>query len=142
MLPLAAQGHAQLKQNLNRRKGNHDRLVRSYEKLRQDMQEVFIRGEAPVDVEIPGPLPRERLWDLDTDDDIWVDIARDAHVQGDDAPKWLCDQPTREGIRAMLELQRCEEEIERLNHERGTMFAWFRGQKEQLQCASCIAQGK
>ena len=41
----------------------------------------------------------------------------------------------------MLDLQRSEEELERLNYECGVMFTWLRGQGEQLQLASHIAQG-
>jgi len=41
----------------------------------------------------------------------------------------------------MLDLQRSEEELERLDHERGVMDTWLRGQGEQLQLASRIAKG-
>jgi hypothetical protein len=73
---------------------------------------------------------------------VWMDIAQDAHFQNKDLPKWLCDIPTKQGIRAMLEIQRCDEELERLDHERGVMYSWLQGQGEQLHLASCIAQGE
>ena len=41
----------------------------------------------------------------------------------------------------MLDLQRSDEELERLNHERGVMYTWLQGQGEQLQLASHMAQG-
>ena len=138
--PLANHDHAQLKQTLNRRKGGHERLVKSYEKLRQEMQDLITHGDAPTGAVIPSQLPIERLWDLDVDDDLWTDLARDGQYQ-DDAPRWLYDQPTKQGIRAMLDLQRSEEELERLNHERGVMSTWLRGQGERLRLASHIAQG-
>ena len=137
---LANHDHAQLKQNLNRRKGGHERLVKSYEKLRQEMQEHIANGDAPTGAIVPNQLSSERLWDLDVDDDLWTDLARDGQYE-DDAPKWLYDQPTKQGIRAMLDLRRSEEELERLNHERSVMYTWLRGQGEQLQLASHIAQG-
>jgi len=137
---LANHDHAQLKQGLNRRKGGHERLVKSYEKLRQEMQGLIARGDAPTGATVPNQLSSERLWDLDVDDDLWTDLARDGQHQ-DDAPKWLYDGPTKQGIRAMLDLQRSEEEIERLEHERGVMYAWLRGQEEQLKLASHSAQG-
>ncbi len=41
----------------------------------------------------------------------------------------------------MLDLQRSDEEIERLNHECSVMDEWLQGQGEQLQLACLIAQG-
>ena len=132
--------HAQIKQCLNRRKGGHERLVKSYEKLRQEMQDLIAHGSAPTGATVPNQLPSERLWDLDVDDDLWADLARDGQYQ-DDAPRWLFDEPTKKGIRAMLDLQRSEEEIEQLDHERCVMYAWLQRQGEQLQLASQNAQG-
>ena len=137
---LANHDHAQLKQSFNRRRGGHERLVKSYEKLRQEMQDLITHGEAPIGAVVPTQLANERLWDLDVDDDLWTDLARDGQHQ-DDAPGWLYDPPTRQGIRAMLDLQRSVEELKRLSHERGVMFTWLQGQGEQLQLASHIAQG-
>jgi len=137
---LANHDHAQLKQGLNRRKGGYERLVKSYEKLRQEMQGLIACGDAPIGATVPNQLSSERLWDLDVDDDVWTDLAQDGQHQ-DDAPGWLFDVPTKQGIRAMLDLQRSDEEIERLEHERGVMFAWLREQGEQLQLARHIAQG-
>jgi len=137
---LANRDHAQLKQSLNRRKGGHERLVKSYEKLRQEMQDLIAHGDAPTGATIPNQLSIERLWDLDVDDDLWMDLARDGQYQ-DDAPRWLYDEPTKRGIRAMLDLQRCDEELERLDHEHSVMHTWLRGQREQLQLASHTAQG-
>ena len=132
--------HSQLKQGLNRRKGGHERLVKSYDKLRLEMQSLIDRGDAPTGATVPNQLSSERLWHLDVDHDLWMDLARDQQNE-DDAPGWLYDEPTKQGIRAMLDLQRCEEEFERLSHERGVMSAWLRGQGEQLQLASQTAQG-
>jgi hypothetical protein len=137
---LANHDHAQLKQSLNRRKGGHERLVKSYEKLRQDMQDLIAHGDAPTGAIVPSQLASERLWDLDVDDDLWTDLARDGQYQ-DDAPKWLYDEPTKQGIRAMLDLQRSVEELEWLNHERGVMYTWLQGQGKQLRLASQIARG-
>ena len=104
------------------------------------MQDLLARGEAPTGATVPNQLSSKRLWDLDIDDDLWTDLARDGQFQ-DDAPRWLFDGPTKQGIQSMLDLQRSEEEIERLNHERGVMFAWLQRQRKQLQLASHIAQG-
>jgi hypothetical protein len=146
---LANRDHAQLKQSLNRRKGGHERLIKSYEKLRQEMQGLIAHGDAPLGAVVPNQLASEKLWDLDVDDDLWMDLARDGQYQ-DDAPSWLYHQPTQQGIRAMLDLQRAEEELdlqraeeelEWLEHERSVMYSWLLGQGEQLQLARHMAQG-
>ena len=137
---LADHDYAQLKQSLNRHRGSQERLVKSYEKLRQEMQDLIAHGDAPTGATVPNQLPSERLWHLDVDDDLWMDLARDGQYQHD-PPRWLHDEPTKKGIRAMLDFRRAEEELERLDHERGVMFAWLQGQGEQLRLASHIAQG-
>lgn len=136
---LANHDHGQLKQGLNRRKGGHERLVKTYEKLRQEMQDLVAHGQAPIGAVIPSQFPSEKLWELDIDDDVWMDLAQDGHYQ--DGALWLYDRATQQGIRAMLDLQRSEEELERLYHERDVMYTWLQGQREQLQLASKIAQG-
>ena len=137
---LANHDHTQLKHGLNRRKGGHERLVKSHEKLRQEMQDLIACGNAPTGATVPNQLSSERLWDLDVDDDLWTDLARDGQYQ-DDPPKWLFDELMKQGIRAMLNLQHSKEELEQLDHERSVMSAWLQRQGEQLQRASHIAQG-
>jgi hypothetical protein len=131
-----------VKQALNRRKGSHTRLLKSYEKLRHEMQNMVSQGTAPLNIKIPASMANAKLWDLDVDDDVWMDIAQDACFQNKGLPKWLGDIPTRRGIRAMLEVQRCDEELERLDHERARMCSWLQAQEKQLHLASCIAQGE
>jgi hypothetical protein len=106
------------------------------------MQDVLAQGLAPPGVKIPASIPGEGLWDLNVDSDLWMEIIQDSEYQNKDAPKWLCDEPTKQGIRAMLQLQRCEEELERLNYERATMYSWLSAQQEQHQLACLIAQCK
>lgn len=106
------------------------------------MQDMASQGADLINVKIPASLSNAKLWDLDVDDDMWVDIAQDACFHSKDLPKWLFDKPTRQGIQAMLEVQRCDEELERLDHERSVMHSWLQTQDKQLQLASCIAQGQ
>ena len=134
--------HSQVKQALNRRKSSHTRLVKNYEKLRQEMQEAISQGTAPIDIKVPASMANANLWDLDVDDDLWMDIARDDRYENENLPKWLYDMPTKKGIRAMLEIQRCDEELDQLDHERGVLYSWLQVQAEQLRLASCIAQGE
>jgi hypothetical protein len=137
---LANHDHTQLKQNLNRCKGGHERLIKSYEKLRQEMQDLIAHGDVPLGAVVPSQLASNKLWDLDIDDDLWMDLTRDGQYQ-DDAPSWLYHQPMQQGIHTMLDLQRTEEEIERLEHECNVMFTWLLGLGKQLRLTSHMAQG-
>jgi hypothetical protein len=76
------------------------------------MQDLIMQGASPTGARIPAPIASERLWSLDVNDDLWMEITWDTQFQDGDAPKWLYNQPTRQGIHAMLELQQCEEALE------------------------------
>lgn len=67
-------------------------------------------------------IKREGLFAMDVDDAIWEDIEVDDDVV---APAWLCDEDTRRGIRYLHQLERCEEEEERLTYERCAIQEWF-----------------
>lgn len=79
---------------------------------------------APVKIEMEG------LFDLDVDDDIWLDIGLgydddDDEGDGSAPPLWLSNDDVRAGIRAMLDRDRCLEERKRLLDERSVMQEWF-----------------
>ena len=52
----------------------------------------------------------DKLFSLDVDDDIWQDIGLTETDDSTDPPLWLSDENVRMGIRAMLEMDRCQEE--------------------------------
>jgi hypothetical protein len=104
------------------------------------MQDLIAHGNAPPGAVVPSQLASNKLWDLDIDDDLWMDLTRDGQYQ-DDAPSWLYHQPTQQGICTMLDLQCTEEEIKRLEHERNVMFTWLLGLGKQLRLASHMEQG-
>jgi hypothetical protein len=63
------------------------------------------------------------MFQLDVDSDIWQDIGlEDCNP---DPPLWLADEHVREGIRMMLEVDRCNEEEKRLLRERSALQEWF-----------------
>jgi hypothetical protein len=51
---------------------------------------------------------------------------------GNEPPLWLSDEPVRTGIKAMLELDRCNEEDARLRRERRALQVWFAEEWEVL----------
>ncbi|KAJ7207315.1 hypothetical protein B0H12DRAFT_991225, partial [Mycena haematopus] len=84
-------------------------------------------GKAPPKAIAPMPVPREGLWQLDVDDDIFQDVGLDDRDDqyDDEPPLWLCDEKVRAGIKAMLDLDRSEEEDARLRREGMALRVWF-----------------
>lgn len=71
---------------------------------------------------LPQPLPTELAALRDEPDllaDVWI-----LPVPGD-APRWLEDSTVRQGIRAMLTLDRCREERRRLGNEADNLCRWY-----------------
>ena len=60
---------------------------------------------------------------MGVDDAIWEEIP----MENEDVepPQWLCDEDVREGIRAILQWDRCAEEERRLKVERGRIQEWL-----------------
>ena len=52
-------------------------------------------------------------------EDIWV------HSINESPPMWLTDASVRKGIRGMLKVDRCEEDLKRLGIEADGMCVWF-----------------
>ena len=56
-------------------------------------------------------------------EDVWITPSNESQL-----PRWLEDLDVRNGIRALLKLDRCEEERQRLEMESKNMCHWY-GQK-------------
>ena len=87
------------------------------------MAELIRRHKAPRSAVVPKKIDRTTLFDLDVDEEIWQDVGL-----GDDdvePPLWLCNEDVRKGIRAMLELECCDEEMVRLRMQRRALQEWF-----------------
>ncbi|KAI5988921.1 hypothetical protein EDC04DRAFT_2614423 [Pisolithus marmoratus] len=87
------------------------------------MAALIHQGKAPQGSIAPVLVPRDALFKLYVDDDIWQDAGL-----GDDTVRlplaWLADENVQSGIRSLLELRHCEEE-RHLLHERRTLMVWF-----------------
>lgn len=62
---------------------------------------------------------------MDVDDAIWQDVGLLDDDEGVEPPLWLSDDSVRSGIRAILELDRADEEDIILGKERRSLRAWF-----------------
>ncbi|KAI6037646.1 hypothetical protein EDC04DRAFT_2868602 [Pisolithus marmoratus] len=116
--------------SVKRREPGIVKLASSYNNLCLQMVGLIHKGKAPQGSIAPLLIPRDSLFKLDVDDDIWQDVGL-----GDDAdgvlPAWLADDKVRSGIRSLLELRRCEEEERRLLKEKQALVLWF---SEQWAC--------
>ncbi|KAE9384417.1 hypothetical protein BT96DRAFT_960902 [Gymnopus androsaceus JB14] len=110
------------KQRSEQRINEHtqDSLTRKYNRLCDDMDTIIRQNKAPRNAIAPVKIEMEGLFDLDVDDDIWLDIGLGA------PPLWLSNDDVRAGIRAMLDRDRCLEERKRLLDERSAMQEWFK----------------
>ncbi|KAJ7580115.1 hypothetical protein C8J56DRAFT_795492 [Mycena floridula] len=73
-------------------------------------------------VPIPQPLPTD-LQNLRDSIDLLQDVCIDPSAGP--IPAWLADEKTRKGIQAMLKLDRCHEERQRLGRESMNLCHWF-----------------
>ncbi|EIN07536.1 hypothetical protein PUNSTDRAFT_33090, partial [Punctularia strigosozonata HHB-11173 SS5] len=117
--------HAKLA--VHRREPGIQSQARKYNKLCEEMAELIRKKQAPTRAVPPTPINMEALWSLDVDDSIWQDTGLiDQEWEGVTPPKWLADEKVKEGIRHMLEADRCKEEAARISRERETMQCWLR----------------
>jgi hypothetical protein len=116
--------HSHTEASVKRRDPNIQQLARNYNKLCDDMVRLIRERKAPRGAIAPPKIASKGLFALDVDDDIWQDIGLD-NEPDPNPPLWLCDESVREGIKALLEHDRCLEEEVRLRHECCAMREWF-----------------
>jgi hypothetical protein len=84
------------------------------------------KKKAPRGAISPLAIEMDSLFKLDVDDDIWQDIGlTDDLDDSSEIPDWLGNDKVREGIKVVLEYDRCLEEMQRIRHERVSMQEWF-----------------
>jgi hypothetical protein len=107
-------------------------LVKAFNDLCSQLSTLVDSGDAPHGAKIPDQIQRDGLFQLDVDNDIWQDIPLD---DGEGMPRWLGDEQVREGIKWMLQLDRCNEEECRLSRERVAMQDWMTEEWGRIQIA-------
>jgi hypothetical protein len=83
---------------------------------------------------MPHIIPRDGIFLLDVDDEIWQDVGLDDDTMV--PPAWLSDDAVRNGIRFQLEVDRCMEEEARLMRERAVIQEWMLAEWEAIRGAS------
>jgi hypothetical protein len=89
------------------------------------MESLIRSRKAPVGSIAPLKIEMAGLFALDVNDDIWQDTGLDDEDPTSEPPLWLSNMDVRDGIRRLLELDRCREEESRIKKERRTMQEWF-----------------
>ncbi|KAK7448049.1 hypothetical protein VKT23_013806 [Stygiomarasmius scandens] len=111
---------------VKRRDPGIQELVRKYNKLVNELRDLHALKKCPRKAVVPNLIDFKNLFSLDIDDAFWQDLGL-----GDDdndetgPPPWMSDDDVRKGIRAMLEIDRCNEEDDRLAIEMQSMKQWF-----------------
>jgi len=102
-------------------------LARKYNTLCDELTDLIRKKHAPRGAIVPVYIDINGLFKLDVDDDIWHDIGLSDDIDAlQNIPPWLGDENVREGIKALLELDRCEEEERRLVSECISMQQWMK----------------
>jgi len=118
---------------IKRKEPGIQKLRKKYNDLCTELKALINQGSAPRGAVVPHMIEKEGLFQLDVDDEIWQDIGlEDTEFEGK-IPGWLGDDNVREGIKNLLELDRCQEEERRLYKERQAIQEWM---LEEWQCVS------
>ncbi|KAF7372931.1 hypothetical protein MSAN_00499800 [Mycena sanguinolenta] len=110
---------------VKRRQPKISNLVREYNKLCDAMGHEIRTRKAPRGAIAPDRIDPKKVYALDVDDSIWQDVGLEDDDDRAEPPPWLTDDKVRGGIRAVLQLDRADEEDAMLAKERRSMRAWF-----------------
>jgi hypothetical protein len=124
---------------LKRREPTILRLAKDYNDLCRQIDTLIRQRKAPAGAIPPREIIREGLFKLDVDDEIWQDAGLDDDFH--QPPLWLSNEGVRQGIRHLLDRDRCEEEEVRLTQERRALQEWFQ-EEWQVNQAACKYAGK
>ncbi|KAG2123852.1 hypothetical protein DEU56DRAFT_917259 [Suillus clintonianus] len=116
---------------LRQRKIELERLERSYRATVNAERKLHRR--APRSAVPPHIIPRNGIFQLDIDDDIWQDVGLDDDTLN--PPAWLSNDMVRNGIRLQLEVDRCNEEEAQLTWERAVIQEWMLAEWDSTQTA-------
>ncbi|EDR14713.1 uncharacterized protein LACBIDRAFT_305654 [Laccaria bicolor S238N-H82] len=118
---------------IKRKEPGIQKLAKKYNNLCSELEKMIKAKQSPRGARAPHKIATEGLFKLDVDDDIWQDVGLDdTDLSSENAiPQWLGNEDVRKGIKALLELDRCKEELRRLSYERSAMQEWL---IEEWQC--------
>ncbi|TFK60259.1 hypothetical protein BDN72DRAFT_779639 [Pluteus cervinus] len=110
--------------SVERRDPSIQQLARTYNELCASMVSIIQNGDAPQGAQPLTPVATKGLFKLDIDDAVWRDLDM-GDVEATTPPLWSSSDSVRDGIAALLERDRCDEEELRIQHERRALQVWF-----------------
>ncbi|KAJ8587501.1 hypothetical protein M405DRAFT_863681 [Rhizopogon salebrosus TDB-379] len=123
--------------SIKRREPTILKIVSTYNTLCGQLYALIRQRKAPPGAIAPLHISREGIFQLDVDDEIWQDVGLEDEVA--DPPRWLADDNVRQGIRLLLDHDRCVEEENRLSRERCVMQEWMITEWTTLESARAVA---
>ncbi|KAJ7868928.1 hypothetical protein B0H14DRAFT_2728412 [Mycena olivaceomarginata] len=110
---------------VKRRQPKINNLVREYNKICDAIGVEIREHRAPARTIPPERIDMRTLYALDVDDAIWQDVGLEDDEDRGVPPLWLSDDLVRSGIRAMLQIERADEEDAMLRKEARGLRIWF-----------------
>ncbi|KAG1847699.1 hypothetical protein F4604DRAFT_1687955 [Suillus subluteus] len=105
--------------SIKRREPTILKIISTYNNLCDQLHVLIHQRKAPANAVPPIPISRDGIFQLDVNDDIWQDVGLEDETA--DPPRWLANDNVHQGIRLLLDLDRCLEEEDRLRRERCVM---------------------
>ncbi|EDR02003.1 uncharacterized protein LACBIDRAFT_310171 [Laccaria bicolor S238N-H82] len=98
---------------IKRKEPGIQNLAKKYNDICAELEKMIKRKESPHGACAPHRIATDGLFKLYVDDDIWQDVGLDDMdlSSGREIPQWLGDEGVRKGIKSLLELDRCQEEL-------------------------------
>ncbi|KAF6752802.1 hypothetical protein DFP72DRAFT_990918 [Ephemerocybe angulata] len=111
-----SQLQSHIKTQVGRHAGSITNTLKKYNTLCDEIEGLIRQNKAPPGSISPQRIPQEKLFSLDVDSVIWDDSGLNERGQVA-VPHWMGNEAVRGGIVALLEVQRCNEELKRLRQE-------------------------
>lgn len=111
--------HQRVRTAIEKRKPPFLSAIRRFNKLCAELKELL---KSEWNIPVPEALPTD-IHKLRTKSHIMEDVWIERSVG--QTPRWIESPEVRQGIRAMLSLDRCKEERVRLGREADNMCRWF-----------------
>ncbi|OAX32637.1 hypothetical protein K503DRAFT_794704 [Rhizopogon vinicolor AM-OR11-026] len=109
------------------------KIVSTYNTLCNQLCALIHQCKAPPGAIAPLYISRQGIFQLDVDNEIWQDVGLEGEVV--DLPPWLANDNVCQGIRLLLDHDRCVEEENRLSCEHCVMQEWMITEWTALQSA-------
>ncbi|KAJ7055409.1 hypothetical protein C8F01DRAFT_1258582 [Mycena amicta] len=116
---------------IKKRKPNIKKIAKQYNEEVAKIEKLIAQKKVPANTRAPERLELDRIFELDIDDSIWLDVG--LTDDGADLPEALLDPEVRSMICALLQKRRAEEELHCLRREHGHLRIYLASEWEALQ---------